>query len=133
MADLLGRLRLLREEKNTSARNALALELSDSGDERVLDELIALIQNPELKNDRGTLVHCLAKFNLEKIFNLLVDLQLYGNWEVAHEANNLIITIDCVEGGDAEAAYDKLVNRLMDENIEQWRKAQISELINMFE
>lgn len=127
------KLALLREEKDASVRNAMAIELAGTGDERVLDELVLLINKPELVNERGTLVNCLGKFNYGKLFEFLVDLQITGNWEVAHEAYHLLSDIEFVSGVDAEMGYKKISEEIKKGNVEQWRHQLLLELIEMFE
>lgn len=133
MKNLTEKLALLREEKNAASRNAMALELADTGDERVLEELVRLIGRPELVNERGTLVNCLVNFKYERLFEFLVDLQIAGNWEVAHEAHKLLAGIEFVSGQDAEIGYKKISEEIKKGNAEPWRHEQLLKLIEMFE
>lgn len=133
LSDLLEQITQLRTEKNASVRNALALNLAGTGDGRVLDALVDLIRLPELANERGTHVNCLGSFKYEKLFELLVELQMFGNWEVAHEAHSLILNIEFVGGEAAEAGYARLVERSKEQGVESWRLEQIAMIIKMFE
>ncbi|WP_076429689.1 hypothetical protein [Aquipseudomonas alcaligenes] len=123
----------LEFERDHSKRNALALNLAQSGCKEALPIILDLISNPELENHRGTLVHCLSFFDLAPHFLLLIDLQIKGNWEVAHEASNCLVQISEVSGDEASAARKSLEECLKVESIEDWRKELISELLEMFE
>lgn len=133
MQEMSKKLEALRLENNPSKRNELALELSASGEAEVLSVIVELILRPGLENQRGTLVHCLKNFNYSSLFDLLIDLQLSGNWEVAHEAHELLINIDAVQDEPANTAYQKLLVELKKTSLESWREAQIKQLLEMFE
>lgn len=123
----------LRSERDHSKRNALALHLAQSGCREAIPIIVDLINNPDLEHHRGTLVHCLSFFDLTPHFLLLIDLQIKGNWEVAHEANACLAQITEVSGDEASSARESLEECLKSELIEDWRKEQVSELLEMFE
>ncbi len=71
-------------------RNSLAVALADTGDPRVFDALVQLIQRPELTNKRGTLVYCLEGYDCSSVFGLLEHLAATGNFEVAAQARVIL-------------------------------------------
>jgi len=71
------------ESTDSSVRNKAAISLMDIGDERAVAPLLKAIQKPENSNYRGTLVYALSAFNCLNHINILVDLVLTGNYEVA--------------------------------------------------
>ena len=72
-------------------RNRIALLLSDIGCDMAVPTLLSLISKEELKNKRGTLIHCLANLRLTTEQILEVAPLLYqGNYEVQKEVCELI-------------------------------------------
>ena len=72
-------------------RNRIALLLSGIGCDMAVPTLLSLISKEELKNKRGTLIHCLANLRLTTEQILEVAPLLYqGNYEVQQEVCELI-------------------------------------------
>lgn len=72
-------------------RNRIALLLSGIGCDMAVPTLLSLISKEELKNKRGTLIHCLANLRLTTEQILEVAPLLYqGNYEVQKEVCELI-------------------------------------------
>jgi len=66
------------------------MDLAESGDARVFDALVRLIQRPELENQRGTLVYCLEAYDCAPIADLLLHLSRTGNFEVRMQAEVIL-------------------------------------------
>lgn len=88
--ELTEKLRRLEATADHAERHTLALELSDTADQRVFDVLVKLIQHPDLENRRGTLVFCLGTYDCSPITNMLVGLADNGNFEVAMGASGIL-------------------------------------------
>lgn len=84
---------MLSTEDN-GVRNALAMDLAETGDLRVKDALISLIQRPTLTNYRGTLVYALENFKCSDLAPFLLGLVQLGNFEVAAHAGIIIEKTD---------------------------------------
>ncbi|MFG3454423.1 HEAT repeat domain-containing protein [Stutzerimonas stutzeri] len=78
------------ESSNSSIRNKAALDLMDMQAEGAVEPLLKAISKPENVNHRGTLVYALTAFNCEQYLEVIVDLALTGNYEVAAEACSII-------------------------------------------
>jgi hypothetical protein len=89
-AQMAQKLQRLGETDDDTERNALALELSEAANPRVFDALVLLIQRPDLKNRRGTLVYCLEKYDCSSVVGLLLNLAETGNFEVASQAQLIL-------------------------------------------
>lgn len=133
MEDISRDIEVLRGESDPSKRNHLALKLSATKKKAVLDVILELIRRPGLEGERGTLVHCLGEFDCVPLFGLLIELQLEGNWEVAHEAYDLLVGIDVVDSVSADIAYEKLLAAVGSAELEDWRRGQVEALLAMFE
>ncbi|MCB1592507.1 MAG: HEAT repeat domain-containing protein [Alphaproteobacteria bacterium] len=133
MAKIADDLEKLKATPDASTRNALALSLSETGKPEVLEVLVELIKRTELKDTRGTLVHCLRFFDYNPHFNLLVELVATGNWEVAHEAFELIDSIDKISGTQVSSASKKFKKCLEINQTEEWQKALLIKLVEMFD
>ncbi len=117
-------------------KNRIALLLVDSEvrDERLFKVLTDLILDKKYVNHRGTFVHCLSFFPPEKSFSLAMDLIIYGNLEVAHEAFLIIESIEHISGDEVRAAYSKLVDFYENGHFDyEWRKELVEEAIEMFD
>ena len=126
-------LRELKATSDPSIRNHLALNLAQTREPEVLEILIELIKRPDLKDSRGTLVHCLGFYDCKPHFNLLVELVTTGNWEVAHEAYTLASAINKISGPQAETAYATLTRYSEKHEIEEWRKDLMMKLLRLFD
>lgn len=133
MEDISRDIEVLRSESDPSKINNLALKLSATKKKAVLDVILELIRRPGLEGERGTLVHCLGEFDCVPLFGLLIELQLEGNWEVAHEAYDLLVGIDLVGSVSADVAYEKLLAAVGSAELEDWRRGQVEALLAMFE
>lgn len=71
-------------------RNKAALELMDAGDQRACQPLVAAICEVANEDNRGTLVYALGAFDCSAYIDLMVDLVISGNYEVASCAFNII-------------------------------------------
>ncbi len=89
-ASLIENLRRLEATADALERNALALDLSETGDPRVFDVLVRLIRRHDLENRRGTLVYCLENFDCSPVADLLANLVETGNFEVAAHAEIIL-------------------------------------------
>ena len=129
--NLTDKIKYLLSTDDKITRNSLALDLAETGDPRVMEALIELIQRPELKNCRGTLVHALEDFDYSCHASLLIDLVRSGNWEVTAEACFLLDNID----GLTSEAYYSLIAKLQEiiaHTTDQWRRDFAEKLLNSF-
>jgi len=116
-----------------AARNALALKLAEGQTSGLPEVLIRMIGREDLRDNRGTLVHALSYFDCAGHLPFLVDLMIGGNWEVAHEAFQIVDLIEEVEGDDAEQALAKTTDAIAKVGIEDWRHALLNDLLEMFD
>jgi hypothetical protein len=89
-AELLEKLGRFETTSDHAERHALALELSDTGDQRVFSALLRLVQLPQLQNWRGTLVFCLGNFDCSGIADFLEDLVENDDGEVSWTASGIL-------------------------------------------
>jgi hypothetical protein len=126
-------LRALETTTDHAVRNALALRLAEGGAPELPDVLERLIQREDLRDHRGTLVHSLGHFDCSDRIGLLVDLVLVGNWEVAHEAFQIVQRVEQAEGHDVGQAFETLQKARSIGGVEDWRHALLDELAGMFD
>lgn len=126
-------LRLLRTTLDASERNAAALRLADRKVPEAKVLLVELIKRDELRNHRGTLVHCLGYFDCSDQFGLLVDLVISGNFEVAHEAFEILELVDVLNAEEAAAVLEGVEEAQGDPAIEGWRGELLGDLLEMFD
>ena len=129
----LERLKILEMLEDPVARNALALSLGDARAPGLPGVLIRLIQRPELRDHRGTLVHVLGFYDCSDHLPLLVGLVADGNWEVAHEAFEIIDTLDAVDDDDAEIALALTKKVLAADPSDDWRGDLLRELLTLLD
>ncbi|NLD45868.1 MAG: HEAT repeat domain-containing protein [Clostridiaceae bacterium] len=80
----------LESTNNHLLRNAIAIALSDIGDEEAVDPIIRLLKHPKTKGFRGTLLAALEPFDYSRYLDTLVDFMCEGNFEVSRKALLLI-------------------------------------------
>lgn len=112
-------------------KNKISLYLSDKQDERIIPILHQLILNPKYINQRGTFVHSLTNFKGELSFELAINLVISGNFKVAHEAFEIINSVEYLDGELAYHSYIKLSNALLNCQ-ETWRRDLITSLLDLF-
>jgi len=71
------------ESNDSAIRDKAAISLMDIGDSSAIAPLIKAIKNPSNIHHRGTLVYALSEFDMSDHINLLIDLVVTGNYEVA--------------------------------------------------
>lgn len=129
------KLKLMKSPKvDILTKNYLATILSETKDERVYHTLCELIDDSAYSNKRGTFVHCLRNYPPEKSFELAVELILNGNFEVSHEAFEIINSIESeIEGERVKSSYNKIMYVYRNpESIEDWRLSLIRSALEMF-
>jgi hypothetical protein len=124
----LERLKRLETLEDHSARNALALELGDARTLGLPEVLVRLIQRPDLRDHRGTLVHVLGFHDCAAYLPLMAGLVIGGGWEVAHEAFEIIDTLDSADEQDVETALSLTRDALTAAEIEDWRRELLGDL-----
>ena len=122
----------LKNEKDDSERNSLALDLAELRDHRILLALIELIEREDLVNSRGTLVYCLNNFDVSDYFILLVRLIVSGNWEVAHESFELIDSLNEVSSNQVSEGFKLLKAAVKNDALEEWRLNMMEDVLSMF-
>lgn len=133
MLNLSAQLERLKETKDSVERNALAIMVSETRDPSVQAALVALIDRPGLLDQRATLVNCLGKFDCSDKFLWLVNLVCQGNWEVAHEAFDILADVESVDSREAKLGFDVLSKALDSGVIDDWREKLVADLLAMFD
>ena len=72
----------LETTTDNSHRNTIAIVFRDLRCNKAINSLIKLINKPELKNCRGTLIYALEKLNVADRLDDFIDLLADGNYEV---------------------------------------------------
>ena len=72
----------LETTTDTAHRNTIAIVFRDLRSDKAINSLIKLINKPELKNCRGTLIYALEKLNVADRLDDFIDLLADGNYEV---------------------------------------------------
>ncbi|MBC8081825.1 MAG: HEAT repeat domain-containing protein [Hymenobacter sp.] len=67
---------------NAQLRKIAALALREKADNRAVEPLLAAINNPANKNNRGTMVYALARLDCSHHLKNMFELLIYGNYEV---------------------------------------------------
>lgn len=133
MASLSEQLERLKITTDSIERNALAIAVAETGDPSVQSVLVELIDRPELSEQRATLVNCLGKFDCSTKFLWLVNLVCQGNWEVAHEAFDILTDIKIVDPKQAKQGFDVLSATLDSGVSDDWREKLVRDLLSMFD
>lgn len=126
-------LKILGSTQNVVVRNSLALRFAEAGEIRALPIILELIKTDELEGCRATLVHCLSFYNPPDHFELLIELLVNGNWEVAHEAHEILISIEEVSGENVDKAYEMLSGYISCDTAQKWRNSLLKNIISLFE
>lgn len=113
------------------ARNALAIALGEARDPGLPAVLVRLIRRPDLRDQRGTLVHVLGFYDCSEHVVLLAELVAEGNFEVAHEAFEIADILDAIDDEDAEAAQAVIARALAARPADAWRAEMLRDLSNL--
>ncbi|MBE4906958.1 HEAT repeat domain-containing protein [Bacillus luteolus] len=83
-------IKYLKCTENHRIRNAIAIALSDIGDEAAVKPLIEMINDPKTIGYRGSLLFALKPFDCSEYLETLVYHLLTGNYEVQMNSYQLI-------------------------------------------
>ncbi|WP_047154723.1 HEAT repeat domain-containing protein [Aneurinibacillus tyrosinisolvens] len=86
----------LKSTDNHGLRNQIALALSDMGNQEAVEPIIEMITHSKTLGNRGTLLYALKPLDYSNHIELLVDCMVNGNYEVQHEAKQLIMEMNGV-------------------------------------
>lgn len=109
-------------------RNALAIALGEARTPGLVEVLVRLIQRPDLREHRGTLVHVLGFHDCSAYLPLLAGLVVEGNWEVAHEAFEIVDTVDAADEDDVEQALAAVKAA---RPLEDWRRELLEDMAEL--
>ncbi|GAA6616378.1 HEAT repeat domain-containing protein [Scytonema sp. NUACC26] len=115
---------LLQKTTDPVIRNAAAIGLRELGDERALEPIVSLINDPKTEGYRGTLIYALEGFDCSGLLPFLVEQVITGNFEVSHQAFSLIESIDIEL--DSET-LNFCTQRVKDALLENYEKADLLE------
>ncbi|MBO9710347.1 MAG: hypothetical protein J7521_19255 [Caulobacter sp.] len=121
----------LERLSDPAARNALALALGEARDPGLPAVLVRLIQRPDLRDQRGTLVHVLGFYDCSEHVALLAELVAEGNFEVAHEAFEIADILDAIDDEDAQAAQAIIAKALTAKPADAWRVEMLRDLSDL--
>lgn len=107
------------------------LNLADDKDPEIYQIILYLIEIEEKKGNYGTLIYALRNYPPEPLFLKAINWLATGNFEVAHEVFYIINNINKLNGNDVDYAYSFLEKRIL-EDIEEWRKELLNEILEMF-
>jgi hypothetical protein len=123
----------LEEVANDAERNALALDLAETGRQEVFEPLARLIDREDLRNSRGTLVHALSYLDCSRHVAFLAGLVATGNYEVAHEALYILESVEAAPGEDVDRAVSTTEAALASASLEGWRRELLKELVECYD
>ena len=109
---------MLQKTNEPAIRNAAAVGLRELGDERALDPIVLLINDPITESNRGTLIYALEGFNCRQLLPFLVELVITGNFEVSHQAFSVIESIDVkIDSETLNICIQKVKNALLKDDV----------------
>ena len=132
-ADVQSDLRLLETTSDANERNAAALRLADKEVPEARTALLRLIGRDDLRSERGTLVYCLRPFDCSDSVGLLIDLVISGGFEEAHEALAVLDLVGEVQGDEIDEAFVAVELAMKNSALDDWRRALLGELLEMFD
>ena len=91
--------------------------------------ILHLIDSDYFKGDIKVLVKALKNYPTEPIFNRAIKWIVYGDFEIAHEAFEIINSISNVSIDDADITYKNTLLVYNNDNHEEWRKELLGKLL----
>lgn len=120
----------LRNTENSIIRNALAIALSDMRDERAIEPIVELLEDPKTLGNRGTLLYALEPFDCTSHLETLVRQFLTGNFEVQAGAYQLIESMGAtIPVTQLNKALIQIEKQLMELKRQQQLHEELSELL----
>ncbi|MFD1246123.1 hypothetical protein [Paralysiella testudinis] len=110
----------------------IILDLAEERNPEIYPIILELIDNPLYKNKIGSLIYALRNYPPNPLFQKAVDWIITGNFEVAHEAFEIVNSIDQINGEDVLLSYLKIQKAII-HNKDDWRADILNELMEMFE
>lgn len=133
MATIQAHLTELESTTDPIRRIELAFSLADAEADGLPEVLVRLIARPDLASQRAGFVHCLGQFDCSPYFGLLVGLVIEGNAETAHNAFEIIDSIEELSGADVESAFQRIEKAHQRDDHPDWRREFLDALADMFE
>ena len=96
--------------------------------------ILAALDSAEYAKVRGTLIYALANYPAELLFEKAISWLINGNnFEMAHEATDILDKIEKIGGPRADKAYAAFTTALDNPANETWRVGLLEEVLEMFE
>lgn len=102
----------LESTDNHLLRNAIAIALSDIGNEEAVEPIIRMLKHPKTKGFRGTLLAALEPFDYSGHLDILVDSMCEGNFEVSRKS---LLLIEAIAKGMSVETRQKCITKVRDE------------------
>jgi hypothetical protein len=117
---------------DATARNALAMIISDQRCPAGFEALATLLKDDRTRSHRGTLLYALGAYDCSSILSLLIDFVIDGTFEVSRQAHTLISNIETeVDDQTWNACAERLRNALSTAAPD--RQPVIAELLELFD
>ncbi|MDO5685894.1 MAG: hypothetical protein Q4G42_00615 [Neisseria sp.] len=110
----------------------IILNLAEEKNLEIYPIILEMIDDPMYKNKMGSLIYALRNYPPNPLFAKAIDWIINGNFEVAHEAFEIINNIDQISGKAVFQSYLK-IQEAITHSPDNWRVNILNELIEMFE
>ena len=111
---------------------SLILQLAKQQDQTAYSLILAMMEDPVFSNVRGTLVCALKNYPPEPLFDPAIHWLITGNFEMAHEAWDILNGITELTGGQVAHAYTLLLAAANNTKTESWRIELLQDALNWF-
>ena len=98
---------------NNNLRNAIAIALSDIGNNEAIEPIINMLKSPKTVGSRGTLLYALGNFNCSPYAELIVDLLFDDSFEVSRQSLLLLESIaEAIPNDLKQKCIQKIIDKI---------------------
>lgn len=124
---------LLNKNLSDIDKSNLILDLAETKDMNLYENIILCLDAEEFSKYQNILVYALTFYPAEPLMEKAVHWLMNGNFEISHSAFDILNNIEEISGEQVDKSFILLNNFLIKDNIEDWRKNLVEDIVDMFE
>ncbi len=123
---------LSNENLSEIDKNNLILDLAETQDMDLYKDILNYLDEDSSNSYMSICVYALTFYPAEPLLERAIHWLVNGNFDIAHNAFNILNNIEEISGKQVDDAFNYLT-KSQHKNHEGWRKELINEVINMFD
>lgn len=123
---------LSNDDLSDMDKNNLILDLAETQDLDLYTDILKYLDAKQFIKYQNIFIYALTFYPAEPLFDRAINWIVNGNFDIAHNAFNILNNIKEIDGDQVDNAFNYLTTSLHKKH-EDWRSELIEDTLNMFD